>query len=201
MLGRLKAEEKRVRENEMVGWHHKWQWSFILDISGVSPWALEKSIYWLLGEKCSCLENPRDGGAWWPAVYGVTQSRTWLKWLSSSSSSRREGWLPSAFQNPLQAALNRIEEANESSNSHDLRWPLWVCLWLDLTWGIYTQDLAHPCLLYYYLFSWIQDNTAVMPSPHCLVSKIDTNVHPPLFWGGNITYPWDRHNSHFKPRH
>ena len=34
---------------------------------------------------CSCLENPRDGGAWWAAVYGVTQSRTQLKWLSSSS--------------------------------------------------------------------------------------------------------------------
>ena len=34
----------------------------------------------------SCLENPRDGGAWWAAVYGVAQSRTWLKWLSSSSS-------------------------------------------------------------------------------------------------------------------
>ena len=36
--------------------------------------------------QCSCLENPRDGGAWWAAVYGVTQSRTWLKQLSSSSS-------------------------------------------------------------------------------------------------------------------
>ena len=35
---------------------------------------------------CSCLENPRDGGAWWAAVYGVSQSRTRLKWLSSSSS-------------------------------------------------------------------------------------------------------------------
>ena len=35
---------------------------------------------------CSCLENPRDGGAWWAAVYGVTQSLTRLKWLSSSSS-------------------------------------------------------------------------------------------------------------------
>ena len=29
--------------------------------------------------QCSCLENPRDGGAWWAAVYGVTQSRTLLK--------------------------------------------------------------------------------------------------------------------------
>ena len=37
--------------------------------------------------QCSCLENPRDGGAWWAAVYGVAQSRTRLKWLSSSSSS------------------------------------------------------------------------------------------------------------------
>ena len=35
----------------------------------------------------SCLENPRDGRAWWAAVYGVAQSRTRLKWLSSSSSS------------------------------------------------------------------------------------------------------------------
>ena len=36
--------------------------------------------------QCSCLENPRDGGAWWAAVYWVTQSRTRLMWLSSSSS-------------------------------------------------------------------------------------------------------------------
>ena len=36
--------------------------------------------------QCSCLENPSDGGAWWAAVCGVTQSRTRPKWLSSSSS-------------------------------------------------------------------------------------------------------------------
>ena len=35
--------------------------------------------------QCSCLENPRDGGAWWAAVYGVAQSRTRLKRLSRSS--------------------------------------------------------------------------------------------------------------------
>ena len=35
--------------------------------------------------QCSCLENPRDRGAWWAAVYGVAQSRTQLKRLSSSS--------------------------------------------------------------------------------------------------------------------
>ena len=37
--------------------------------------------------QCSCLENPRDRGAWWAADCGVTQSRTRLKWLSGSSSS------------------------------------------------------------------------------------------------------------------
>ena len=37
--------------------------------------------------QCSCLENPRDRGAWWAAVYGVVQGQTRLKWLSSSSSS------------------------------------------------------------------------------------------------------------------
>ena len=39
--------------------------------------------------QCSCLENPREGGAWWAAVYGVAQSRTQLKRLSSSSSLHR----------------------------------------------------------------------------------------------------------------
>ena len=37
--------------------------------------------------QCSCLENPRDGGALWAAIYGVAQSQTGLKRLSSSSSS------------------------------------------------------------------------------------------------------------------
>ena len=35
--------------------------------------------------QCSCLENPRDGGAWWAAAYGIAQSRKRLKRLSSSS--------------------------------------------------------------------------------------------------------------------
>ena len=42
--------------------------------------------------QCSCLDNPRDGGAWWAAVYGVAQNRTRLKRLSSSSSSSRVFW-------------------------------------------------------------------------------------------------------------
>ena len=35
--------------------------------------------------QCSCLENPREGGAWWAAVSGVAQGWTWLKWLSSKT--------------------------------------------------------------------------------------------------------------------
>ena len=73
---------------------------------GCSPWGLKQ---WDMTERlhfhfslscigegtgnplqCSCLENPRDGGAWWAAVYGVTHSRTQLKWLSSSSRSCRQ---------------------------------------------------------------------------------------------------------------
>ena len=75
------------------------QWSLV----GCSPWGHEESdmterLHFhfslpCIGEgngnplQCSCLENPRDGGAWWAAVYGVAQSQTRLKRLSSSSSS------------------------------------------------------------------------------------------------------------------
>ena len=68
---------------------------------GCSPWGHEESdrtqrlpfhfSLSCIGEgngnplQCSCLENPKDGGAWWAAVNGVAQSWTWLKQLSSSS--------------------------------------------------------------------------------------------------------------------
>ena len=49
--------------------------------------------------QCSCLENPRDGGAWWAAVYGVAQSGTRLKRLSSSSSGYLEVYFfPQIFE-------------------------------------------------------------------------------------------------------
>ena len=47
--------------------------------------------------QCSCLENPRDGGAWWAAVYVVAQSQTRLKWLSNSSSAQLLWQLISMF--------------------------------------------------------------------------------------------------------
>ena len=72
---------------------------------GYSPWGREESdtterlqfhfSLSCIGEgngnplQCSCLENPRDSRAWWAAVYGVAQSRTRLKWLSSSSTGQK----------------------------------------------------------------------------------------------------------------
>ena len=92
-------------------WRRRWHPTPVLlpgksygqrSLVGCSPWGRWESdtTEWLhfhfslscIGEgngnplQCSCLENPRDAGAWWAAVYGVTQSQTRLKWLSSSSS-------------------------------------------------------------------------------------------------------------------
>ena len=59
----------------------------------------------------SCLENPRDGEAWWAAVYGVTQSQTWLKRLGSSSSS-----LPLAAWDTCDCVLIVQKEAGTQYN-------------------------------------------------------------------------------------
>ena len=92
-------------------WRRQWQPTPVLlpgkshgrrRLVGYSPWGLEESdtterLHFqfslsCMGEgngnplQCSCLKNPRDRGAWWAAVYGVAQSRTRLKPLSSSSS-------------------------------------------------------------------------------------------------------------------
>ena len=99
----------------LPGKSHGWR-----NLVGCSPWGHKESdtteqlhFHFSLscfGEgngnllQCSCLENPRDRGAWWAAtVYGVAQSWTWLKWLSSSSrvhswcciyTMRRRQWQP-----------------------------------------------------------------------------------------------------------
>ena len=94
MLGRRRWHPTPVL---LPGKPHGWR-----SLVSCNPWGREESDtserlhfhFWLswIGEgngnplQCSCLENPRDGGAWWAAVYGVTQSRTRLKRFSSSSS-------------------------------------------------------------------------------------------------------------------
>ena len=95
-----------------TSWRRQWQPTPVLlpgkshgrrSLVGCRPWGRKESdtTEWLhfdfsllcIGEgngnplQCFCLEDPKDRGAWLAAVYGVAQSRTWLKWLSSSSSS------------------------------------------------------------------------------------------------------------------
>ena len=57
----------------------------------------------------SCLENPRDGGAWWAAVYGVAQGRARLTRLSSSSS-RSDSWLRLPFRKESSLHLNYLSK-------------------------------------------------------------------------------------------
>ena len=97
----------------LKSWRRRWHPTPVLlpgkshgrrSLEGYSPWGCwgsdtTKRLHFhfslsCIGEgngnplQCSCLENPRDGGAWWAAVYGVPQSRTRLKQLSSSTSSK-----------------------------------------------------------------------------------------------------------------
>ena len=53
--------------------------------------------------QCSCLENPWDRGAWWAAIYGVAQSRTQLKQLTSSYNGEGNGTPleDSCLENPM----------------------------------------------------------------------------------------------------
>ena len=92
-------------------WRRRWHPTPVLlprkshgqrSLVGCSPWGREESdtterLHFQFSLSCtgegngnplqgSCLENPRDGGAWWAAVSGAAQSRTWLERLSSSSS-------------------------------------------------------------------------------------------------------------------
>ena len=68
----------------------------------------------------SCLENPRDGGAWWAAIYGVAQSWTRLKRLSSSSSSSSSCYFIS--EDPREIHIYQC-----LMNSWDVAWkPLWI---------------------------------------------------------------------------
>ena len=94
----------------LPGKSHGWR-----SLVGCSPWGRQESdtterlpfhfSLSCIGEgngnplQCSCLENPRDRGAWWAAVYGVAQSRTWLKWLSSSSNMMKwTTWVNQTFK-------------------------------------------------------------------------------------------------------
>ena len=98
------------KDNLTIAWRRQWHPTPVLlpgkshggrSLVGYSPWGREESdtterLHFHFSLSCigegngnplqrSCLENPRDWEAWWAAIYGVTQSRKRLKWLSSSS--------------------------------------------------------------------------------------------------------------------
>ena len=109
--------------------------------------------------QCSCLENPRDGGAWWAAVYGVAQSWTRLKWLSSLAAA---AWVP-----------NNTKERKKQSN---------ICLFavgtlsshycvmfhfFDFTW-----DWLFYLVFIFYWFSYFINWFILCPLPICLLEYL-----------------------------
>ena len=98
-LGKLQDMEKAMApHSSTLAWEISWMeepgrlQSMGLEESDTTEWLHFHFSLSCTGEgngnplQCSCLENPRDGGAWWAALYGVAQSQIRLKRLSSSSS-------------------------------------------------------------------------------------------------------------------
>ena len=85
--------------------------------------------------QCSCLENPRDGGAWWAAVYGFTQSQTRLKWFSSSSSSMLIALLGSNLFSPVTVSfLSFTSYLTYTKCRSSARWNNFSYLWSAALW-------------------------------------------------------------------
>ena len=104
--------------------------------------------------QCSCLENPRDGEAWWAAVYGVAQSRTRLKQLSSASQH-----LPSHFP-------------NQGSNQHSLPWKRSLNHWTIRSDQIRSVSQSCPTLC-----DPKNHSTPGLPVHHQLLEFTETHVH------------------------
>ena len=171
-------EEKWLAENEMVGWHHQLKghefeqtlednkglgslhFPVCAAVHGVansqtrlSDWTMNNGEGNGNPLQCSCLEIPRDGGAWWAAVYGVAQSRTWLKQLSSSTAA--------AMNNTLAFLVSHL----------DLNWgkllglilvpPPLPCILEALSWQKGKKIIVLPSL--FLLSSWSFSSTIWYP--------------------------------------
>ena len=176
---------------------------------GCSPWGREESdtteqLHFhfslsCIGERndnplqCSCLENPRDRGAWWAAVYGIAQSRTRLKRLSSSSG--REG---RKKRSKKEGERERGGERKESGYNLDWRQEGWLsqfhtqalqtgnlflyCVLQEGTWK--NLDLGRYFYLLIYFLKLIFDGVQLLYSV-VLVSAVQQNesaTHIPI-WG------------------
>ena len=56
--------------------------------------------------QCSCLENPRDGGAWWAAAYGVAQSRTRSDLAAAAAEKGKKDWM--SFTNSVSLSWSTV---------------------------------------------------------------------------------------------
>ena len=124
---------------------------------------------------CSCLENPRDGGAWWSAFYGVTQSWTRLRRLRKKKKSK--------------------SEVQTTNNSHFPGFVSWETpepnsfskIWDEVVTGVYVCVCVFYCFQNYTLLSsFIRDSVYLKTMWSCyFVSTL------PLTWLGSIFPPKD----------
>ena len=119
--------------------------------------------------QCSCLENPRDGEAWWAAIYGVTQSWTPLKRLSNS----RRGKVSSTFNNVI------------------------FCLLIEWSLLFHCRPLLSGCFALP-LFLWPEDRVespseqTLNPAQqtHWVYCAENTVLGNHKVWVGNPRHPW-----------
>ena len=119
--------------------------------------------------QCSCLENPRDGEAWWAAICGVAQSRTWLKRLSSSSIgiSLNFRWFPSSV------CLSHLRNRNRKWKSIINYSLQWNCHSL-VTQMSYQQKYYHPNSLF---FRWNKNERKLLLWVHRLSPPSSLPIH------------------------
>ena len=131
--------------------------------------------------QCSCLENPRDGGAWWAAVYGVAQSQTRLKWLSSTIASpvsrtiSTNAEFPSLNENTITIDLGKmvshpgpqpLENTHRINLIHMVPSPevcCWACGQHEVRWHARPQETAAPHLSPYIFNTYTQKTCSQTP--------------------------------------
>ena len=155
----------------------KARWTGLCNDELLEGWPVAWSDLWSTN-LCSCLENPRDGGAWWAAVYGVTQSRTRLKWIRSSSKLpiknqhlRRDSVLPCRGHRFNHWSGTKILNSMWCRTPQQLRIPRW--------------PLDHTCPVHRPWASgeqaWGCKGKGLSPHSGCL--------HLPSSWPGSLSLP------------
>ena len=136
-----------------------WKIPWMEGLMGCSPWGRKESdtterlhFHFSLsctGEgngnplQCSCLENPRHGGAWWAAIYGIAQSQTGLKWLSSLAAASFSNILPieSLEWQEMEYMLKKLLQKQYISKEYSL-WTSAEKKMTQVKTGIFTSSLS-----------------------------------------------------------